>query len=349
MVILVLIVISIAGGLIFKKLKVPAGAMIGAMLAIAVVNSLLREPASCPIEIRIAMQICSGLIIGSRLTKRDLIELRVMLFPVLILIVMLLSITFLFSYVISHISSVSFITAFFATAPGGMTDLAIIAADFGANVEQVAVLQLCRFMFVVSVFPPLMRKLYLNNGHSLDVSDRVKKAAHPSARFVPSSKGFTLFILYLVIAAGGGLLFRFLEIPAGPMLGAMIVIVMINIIGKEVVYPDVLRTIVQLAAGFYIGSRFTADTLRAIPELAVPILCVIAEIFVMAFGTAFVVHRVCRISFPTALFSCTPGGITEMSLIAEEMHMDTAKIVLMHTCRLIATIGLVPIIVSLFG
>ncbi|MFA6707986.1 MAG: AbrB family transcriptional regulator, partial [Sphaerochaetaceae bacterium] len=95
MVILVLIVISIAGGLIFKKLKVPAGAMIGAMLAIAVVNSLLREPASCPIEIRIAMQICSGLIIGSRLTKRDLIELRVMLFPVLILIVMLLSITFL--------------------------------------------------------------------------------------------------------------------------------------------------------------------------------------------------------------------------------------------------------------
>jgi len=50
-----------------------------------------------------------------------------------------------------------------------------------------------------------------------------------------------------------------------------------------------------------------------------------------------------------AKFTLPPGGITEMSLIAEEMGLDVSKIVVMHTVRVLATIGLVPLLVTWFS
>ena len=44
-------------------------------------------------------------------------------------------------------------TALFATAPGGMSDMGMIAAEMGGNSAQVSVMQLCRVVCAVVLCP----------------------------------------------------------------------------------------------------------------------------------------------------------------------------------------------------
>lgn len=346
--ILVLHAIGAAGGLTARKLKLPAGALIGSMLAVAIVNAVAGVGSEYPINVRIAMQICSGLIIGSRLDRHSIRELKSMVVPAILLVVILLGLTVLFASMISWTTTVTFVTALFAVAPGGLTDLAIVAADFGADVQQVALLQLVRFVFVVSVFPPLMRRLYRKECEGAPAQGPQMLPAHDAA-VQSRTRSLLLLALFLALATAGSLAFRYLGIPAGTLLGAIVAVVMVNLVWKQVTYPRLMRLIVQLAAGTYIGYRFGRDTIANIPALAVPMVFVIVEVFVMAFVGSFIIHFTCRVSPPTAMFSCTPGGITEMSLIAEEMGLDVSKIVVMHTVRVLATIGLVPLLVTWFS
>lgn len=44
----------------------------------------------------------------------------------------------------------------FASAPGGATDMALIASDLGADLTKIALIQSFRAIFVVSVMPMLI-------------------------------------------------------------------------------------------------------------------------------------------------------------------------------------------------
>ena len=47
-------------------------------------------------------------------------------------------------------------SAMFASAPGGATDMSLIAADLGADLSQIALIQVLRAAYVVAVMPPLI-------------------------------------------------------------------------------------------------------------------------------------------------------------------------------------------------
>jgi len=106
---------------------------------------------------------------------------------------------------------------------------------------------------------------------------------------------------------------------------------------------------VQIFAGTYIGSKITAQTFLEIDILFAPALILTVELFVMAFLTAYILHKACKMDWATALFSSTPGGIQEMGLISDELGLQTPKIVLMHTFRILAVLGVLPVLAGLFG
>lgn len=344
--ILLLHIIGTIGGLLFRKFKMPAGALIGAMVFVTIYNSVTKSTVDYPQVLRTIMQICSGLIIASRLRKHDISNLKTMIAPVIILIVMLLGFTIGFSFIMKILTDLSASTIFFATAPGGMTDLTIIAADFGATVEQVALLQLFRLVFVIAVFPPMMRHFYLKRMRSDSLEAHLDEPIEKPKKNVDIHY-VTHLLLLLMIAAAGGLLFKVIGIPAGAILGAVCAIVVYNVRFGEAFYPKPLMVIIQIAAGCYIGSKIGVDTFTALPSLMIPVGIMIVEVFAMAVITAFIIHTTCKLDYTTALFSCIPGGITETSIIAEELGLDTPKIVIMHTFRIVATISLMPPIVLL--
>ncbi len=132
-------------------------------------------------------------------------------------------------------------------------------------------------------------------------------------------------------------------------MGSIFAIALLNLATNSAVYPAPLRPMVQVFAGCYIGSKVTIQTLIGASVLLLPALILLLELFVMAFLTAFVLYKVCRLNWATAIFSATPGGITEMALISDELGLETPKIVVMHTFRILAVLGVLPLIAQFLG
>lgn len=328
-----------AGGLLLRKFRLPAGALVGALLAAMLFNRVYTTNLLYPTELRIFIQILSGLVIGTRFTRSDIRSLRSMALPVCILMTVLLATNLLFAFIMEYATELSFMTSFFACAPGGVSDLALVATDFGAVMEHVALLQLFRLITVILVFPPMIRKM-------LGIGPQPKQTAVRSMEREGTVPGH---LATFACALAGGLAFHLLAVPAGAILGAILAVALLNLGTDAASYPLSLKVLVQIAAGTYIGSKITLNTLSSLHVLLVPALILVVELFFMAFVAAGILKKVCRLSWATALFSATPGGIQEMGLISDELGLETPKIVLMHTFRILAVLGVLPILAGLFG
>ena len=334
-----------AGGMLARRMRIPAGALIGSLLAAMVFNAIYPVIPTYPKDLRLGIQILSGMVIGTRFTQADIKTLKTMVVPVLILVVMLLTLNIGFAYLMSEFTTLSFMTSFFACAPGGVSDLALVAADFGATMEHVALLQRFRLISVIIIFPPLIRKI-------LPPSERViasQTIQTPEIQEKPNRKSYLSYFITVVTAFTGGVTFVLLGVPAGAILGSIFTIALLNLATDGATYPPFLKPMVQIFAGCYIGSKVTFQTLMEGSVLLLPALILLVELFVMAFLTAFVLHKVCHLNWGTALFSATPGGITEMGLISDELGLETPKIVLMHTFRILAVLGVLPLIAQYLG
>lgn len=354
-----------AGGFIGKKKGIPAGTMIGALFAVALMNTVVGHAVLYPPNLRVAVQILSGLVIGSRFSRSDLKELRTMGKPVLILLTSLLALNILFAFLMDRFSALSFITSLFACAPGGMSDLALVAIDFGASTDQVMILQLFRFIVVVVFFPNLIKKLYLSDfpgsrsavalpetvtgADSLSVLPSQSEAPSTASYQIITWKSVRNCLCSFLAATVGALFLRVLGVPAGAIIGAILATVLLNLTADMVTYPSFIKAASRILAGCYIGSQINRETWLTIGGLLIPMLIMIIEVMVMSFATAYLIHRFTGMDKATALFCCTPGGIVEMGLIAEELGLDTPKIVMMHSFRLITVICLMPFMAQLFA
>ena len=75
----------------------------------------------------------------------------------------------------------------------------------------------------------------------------------------------------LAVALAGGLLFAYLRVPAGGILGAMAAVAIGRISGIGLQKPPpVLRLIALLGMGSYVGTSFSAQTLMQLRDIALP-------------------------------------------------------------------------------
>lgn len=147
------ILIASAGGFIGLRLKVPAGALVGAMIAVALANLAGGFSGAIPREFRTVAQIVVGGMLGLSITRATLLEIRAMWLPVVVLIAFLIGMSLLAGVVLSRVTGWDAATAFFGSSPGGMTEMTLTSMSFGADTPKVALLQLVRMLAVVSIMP----------------------------------------------------------------------------------------------------------------------------------------------------------------------------------------------------
>ena len=218
----VTLAIAAVGGYIGLKLKLPAGAMVGAMVFTVVFN-LIFERAVFFSGVRVGMQIFSGALVGSRIGKSDLAEMKRVIVPIIILIVSMLVLNLTFGTLMYAASELDIATSLFASAPGGVSDMAIICADLGANPAYVAILQLVRILTVFILCPPIFRAYARRHakGEPAARDTSAAKAAKP-AQSAFTRENLTRLGILLLLGAAGGLLLYFLGVSAGAMIGSMI-------------------------------------------------------------------------------------------------------------------------------
>jgi len=153
-------------------------------------------------------------------------------------------------------------------------------------------------------------------------------------------------ILTLIVAFIGGMVGLKLKIPAGALVGAMIAVALVKIGSGRGELPYNFRIMAQIVVGGMLGLNFTMETVTGLKNLIVPAMIVVIGLTLFSVILGFVLSKLTGMDLTTALFSVSPGGLTDMTLISGAYGADTPTVALLHLMRLLTVITVLPTIIG---
>ncbi|WPC41241.1 AbrB family transcriptional regulator [Clostridium sp. JS66] len=350
------LIVAILGGTIALRLKIPAGAMVGSMVVVAVF-SVITGHAFIPQNIKIITQICAGAYIGDSIKRKDVLEMKLIIKPAILMVVSMITLDLFMGYVMFRVTRIDLITALFSTAPAGIVDMSLISDDFGADTSKVVVLHLIRLVTVLIVFPPMMNfiaKSFKNEdknaldeiASSVDEANLQRKSNRAKNKSTLKEKSINLLIT-TVLALATGLIGYILKIPAGTMTFSMAAVGALNVIFDKGFMPLNLRRLTQMFAGALIGSRVTYGDIVQLKSILIPAFILLIGIISVNLFIGFLINKTSGLELITSLLASAPGGLSDMALIAKDLGGDAPKIAILHTVRVVTVIGIFPVLIKI--
>ena len=337
---LLTIIVAITGGYGAMRLRIPAGALLGAMITVMVFN-LLFEKATMPADMKLISQIATGAYIGARISKKEVDGLKHILMPAVIMTSLLIVFTIGVGLIIHHTQGISVPTALFGMAPGGIADMTLAAMDFGADVSVVALLQTIRLICLLLALPPIIRYYGKKEGQGATATTK------PSDKQSKKSIQWENLILTLIVGSVCGIGGKALGVPAGGIVCSMVGCIAFNILTERGCMPISLRRFVQMLAGALIGTSIGREEVMIMRTMWPVVLMAMACFLLIDLIASSLIVRFTDMDRTTALFSCSPGGMTDLTLLSEEYGADTLKVAGMHMVRMTSVVALYPIIISI--
>lgn len=149
-------------------------------------------------------------------------------------------------------------------------------------------------------------------------------------------------ILTLAVGLAGGIIARRLRMPAAFMTGSMLFVAVFSILTGQMLMPASLKTLAQIVSGAYIGQQVSKQDLLNFPRLALPIAFLMALFTINTFALGFLFEQITSMSLVTALLSCLPGGIMDVSLISMDMGAQAEVVATMQLARLVGMLLILP-------
>ena len=327
------LLIAAMAGWLFDRMKVPGGMMIGAVIGACAYN-IFSGQAAMPNGAKTAAQIVAGAFIGAGIQREELKQMRSTLFAAGVVLGCLLVINLTAAFLIRTTGPVDFLTALFSSAPGGLSDIPIIAADAGADAGQVLALQFVRFLMGIAIFPSLIGRFTPESGEDTAMGSAPQRKEGGGK--LPDA------LLTLAVAAGCGLIGRASKIPGGTMAFATL-----GSIAFKLMYPKVwlgrpVRKGAQLLSGSYVGAGISLAQLIQLKDLALPAVCLLACYALGALMIAGLLQKLGIFQRREALLAATPAGAADMALISADLGVYNVKLILLQVMRLIAVISIFP-------
>lgn len=229
-------------------------------------------------------------------------------------------------------------TAAWGTSPGGAVAMMAMAESFGADIRMVAFMQYLR-VFVVVLTASALSHLLLG-GHAGDL---------PAPTWSP---GLDVPLIPLVqtlgLVAAGIVMGRMGRIPAGALLLPMVVGAVLNSLGwMHIALPPWLLWAAYASLGWYIGLRFTPETLRytvrVLPQLLLSVLVLMA----LCGLAAWMLTVWADVDPLTAYLATSPGGLDSIAIIAADSGCDLAFVLSLQTLRLFSVVLTGPLVARL--
>jgi uncharacterized protein len=329
------LVIGAAGGLLFLWASLPGGLISGAMFAVGIA-ALSGRPVAVPPWLTQSVLLLLGISLGS-LVSRQLIQ-HVSAYPVTIALLALATAcsTFGSSFYLQRVHGWDQTSALLAGSPGALSQITILAAEKGADVAAIAVVQTIRVIILTAALP-----LVLALGG-------IASSAPPTILFEPAAPLELVALIAASVAAA--LMLRRAKFPASWMFGAMLASSLLH--GAGVVeggLPNWVRSVALVGIGALIGSRFArmkistlANHINAgLGSFAVAVL--ISALFVVA------IVLTTHVRFADVVVAFAPGAMDAMLALALTLHIDPIFVGAHHLSRFVFVTITTPGIVHLFG
>ncbi len=330
---LLTIVCAAAIGALFYRLKVPGGMMIGAVIGACIYN-LISEHAYLPFSAKLFAQVITGAFIGARIGKEEIKGLLNVVKPALIILSSLLLINLLCGFLIYSTGCCDLLTAMLSSAPGGISDMPIIAEDMGADCSIIVVMQFVRLIMGIGLFPTAIR--YMNGYQKQEKRVVAAKTAKPKTSWVAVA-------VTLLAATVFGMVD--LPMPAGTMVMACLGTMALKYFYEKAQIEKHVRLLAQLASGAYVGQSISLLQLQAITMLWKPVLILIGCYSVGCFSIAMILKGK-YFTATEAMLACTPAGAGDIAQISADMGVDNPTLVLIQILRLIVVISVFPTVIQ---
>ncbi|WP_418198900.1 AbrB family transcriptional regulator [Alkalihalobacterium sp. APHAB7] len=154
------IVLSIIGGTIGQKLRLPVGTIIGAMFAVGIAKTFQLLTLETTVPMAFVLQVTLGLMVGLTFTKLSVYQLRQLATSLVAVTFSVFLITIGSGLLIATLSPFEQGVAILSAAPGGMIEMATIAKTLSLHAPVVIMLHLIRVLSVMTIFPILLEYLH---------------------------------------------------------------------------------------------------------------------------------------------------------------------------------------------
>ena len=344
------VLVGFVGFKIAKKLKAPAPAMIGSMRAVGITN-IAFDYAYLPVVIKNFTQVITGAFIGVQIKKHDLLQLKSVYKPAILLIIILTLNTFIIGSIIHFGFNIDYTTALLSCVAGGITDISLISMDMNADSSIVAVLQLVRLVVTLTCFPILIEFLCRNNDEKAENKSITVEKINTGLnrllnRFLKNEISKVVFTL--LVAGMFGYIGYVLDFPSGVLVMATFSVAFLNCFTDITYIPINLKFYAQIFAGALVGCNITRSAVGGFVNLFIPALLLVFGYFLVDIIYARVCSRFKLLDFKSACFSACPAGVSDMALIASDLGADLKTTAVIHVVRLIYAIGFMPSIIALF-
>jgi membrane AbrB-like protein len=230
------------------------------------------------------------------------------------------------------------VTAYFAAAPGGLSEMIMAGSAFGGDEARISLAHGARILVAVFVLSFGYRWF---GGYAPPVGGMLVST-------VPLGMTDLLWLVGACVAGFFGA--RLLRLPAYALVGPMVASAALHVLGVTASKPPAhLVALAQIVVGSMIGARFTGLPLKLVLRgilLAIGATCLLLLV-ALCFGLA--VEATAEMPFGSAVLAFAPGGLAEMSLIALALGVDAAYVSSHHVVRIFMIVLAAPLIFRLLG
>ncbi|SFM38902.1 AbrB family transcriptional regulator [Thermodesulforhabdus norvegica] len=161
--------------------------------------------------------------------------------------------------------------------------------------------------------------------------------------------GIKYLLVYLALGSVGGYIGARLKIPAGAMIGAMIVVIGFKIATKvDWALPRGFPFFLQIMLGITIGASFRMEMIQALTKVAVPVILSTLILVLVGMILAFIFARMGILDGGTAYLGTSPGAMSPLIVLALESGKDPTIITCFHFFRVVFIILTMPAIYRFF-
>jgi membrane AbrB-like protein len=322
----ILLVLSALFSFILELLHLPAGFLLGPMIA-AIVLATANGTVRIPLSLFYLAQGVLGCLIARSVPLSIFAEIG-RHWPIFLLgVASVVAAAATLGGLLTRWRVLPGTTAVWGSSPGAASAMTLMAKACGADIRLVAFMQYTRVL-CVAVVASLVSRFWVA-GSGAPVSEVV---------WFPAV-AWTSLTETVALAVAGAVLGHHLRIPAGPLLVPLCLGVLLQDTGMMTIeLPPWLLALSYALIGWSIGLRFTRSILahaaRALPRVIASILTLIA---VCGLFSAGLVHMV-GVDPLTAYLAMSPGGLDSVAIIAASSTVNLPFVMAMQTARFLVVL-----------
>ncbi len=327
--------IAAVAGAAATQINIPLPWMLGPFFVWAAIALIGPRPQLLPMGRELA-QVAIGVVVGMRFTLPILLATAGLLPAIFLGTVYMIVVTTLAAALLAWLARLDHVTAFFATAAGGVADMAAVAKTYGGQSQAVAVVHALRYSLVVAIVPFAVF-FFGTHGEALDI--------------IAEETGGSILLVPVALALGylGARALKPTPLPNPWLVGPIFVGVALGLSGVfDVYFPPIIVIVAQIALGTWLGAQINRAQMTALPRVTAAGMVIAGFMIAGAALGAVVTAQATGLPFAIAFLGLAPASITEMVLTAKAMNLEAEAVIAFHILRIALVSSTVLIVFKLY-